>query len=141
MGISRPFDPYGLTVPPAWPEVDEDTLQQRADAFDSASKTVGAQLDSAKQERAQIFGGAGIWSGEGASVACTSLDKRITNIESVREQLDAAATLFNNSVTAVINAKNQIISNVELATKILDWVRDHPDIPGGDKEAAIGGWC
>jgi hypothetical protein len=137
MGISRPSDPYGLTDPPAWPEVGEDTLQQRADAFDGASRTVGVQLDSARQERTRIFGGAEIWSGSGASAACTSLDKRIADIETVKERLDAAATLFENSVIAVVNAKNQIISNVELATKILDWVRDHPDIPGEEKEAAI----
>ena len=137
MGISRPPDPYGLTDPPAWPEVDEDALQRSADAFDEVSKTLGAQLDSTQQERVQMFGGVGIWSGGGATAACTSLDKRIADLESVKEKLDAAATLFKNSVTAVVGAKNQIIHNVELATKILDWIRDHPDIPGDAKESAI----
>ena len=137
MGISRPPDPYGLTNPPAWPEVDEDVLRTCADAFDNASKAIGAQLDSAKQERTQMFGGIGIWSGGGADAASSSLDKRIADLESVKEKLDASAELFSNAVTAVVNAKNQIISNVEIANKMLDWVRDHPDIPGDEKEAAI----
>ena len=84
-----------------------------------------------------MFGGIGIWSGGGADAASSSLDKRIADLESVKEKLDASAELFSNAVTAVVNAKNQIISNVEIANKMLDWVRDHPDIPGDEKEAAI----
>ena len=62
-----------MTDPPAWPEVDEDVLRTCADAFETVSKTVGAQLDAAKQERLQMFGGVGIWSGGGADAAsgCT----------------------------------------------------------------------
>ena len=84
MGISRPPDPYGLTDPPAWPEVDEDALQRSADTFDDVSKTVGRQVDSAMQQRVQMFGGVGIWSGGGAHAACTSLDKPIAGHESVK---------------------------------------------------------
>ena len=84
-----------------------------------------------------MFGGIGIWSGGGADAASSSLDRRIADLESVKEKLDASAELFSNAVTAVVNAKNQIISNVEIANKMLDWVRDHPDIPGDEKEAAI----
>ncbi len=95
MGISRPLDPYGMTDPPAWPEVDEDALQRCADAFDQVSKTVGAQLDSAKQERIQMFGGVGIWSGGGANAASSSLDKTNRGLGiGQRTQLDASAKLF-----------------------------------------------
>ena len=126
-----------MTDPPAWPEADEDVLKNCRDAFEDVSKTLGAHLDSAKQERTQIFGGVGIWSGGGANAASSSLDKRIADLESVKERLEGSAKLFSNSATAVVGAKDQIINNVEAANKILDWVRDHPDIAGDEKEAAI----
>ena len=85
MGIGRPSDPYGMTDSPAWPEVDENILRTCAEAFETASKTVGSQLDSAKEERLQIFGGVGIWSGGGATAASSALDKRITDLERLKD--------------------------------------------------------
>ena len=74
MGIGRPSDPHGMTAPPAWPEVDEDTLRTCAEAFERASTTVGSQVDAAKEQRLEMFGGVGIWSGGGAAAASGALD-------------------------------------------------------------------
>ena len=69
-----------------------------------------------------------------------ALDKRITDLESVKEQARRLRQSFSvDSVTAVVDAKNQIINNVEIANNddLDQWVRDHPEIPGDEKEAAI----
>ncbi|WP_377042235.1 hypothetical protein [Mycolicibacterium holsaticum] len=137
MGIGRPPDPYGLTTPPAWPEVDEEVLQSCADAFAAVSHSVQAQLDVARKERTRLFAGVGVWSGKSAAFASAALDRRITDLESVTESLDAAAKLFTDSIAAVVHAKSQIISNVEAANKVLDFIQNHPDIPEGAKAAAI----
>ena len=137
MGIGRPPDPYGMTTPPAWPEVDEDILRNCADAFDTVLKTVSNQLEAAQRERTQMFDGVGIWSGGGANAARNALDKRIADLESVKEKLDASVKLFNDSVSAVVNAKNQIINNVDAANKAIDNIRNNVDAQEGTKEAAI----
>lgn len=137
MGINRPADPYGLTHPPAWPEVDEDGLRRCADTFTTAARTVHTQADLAKGERAEMFGGVGIWVGPGAYSANRSLDRQIKNLEILRERLDATSKLFNDSAALTVSAKTQISSHVEAANRILDWVRTHPDIPDDAKKAAI----
>lgn len=137
MGIARPADPYGLTESPAWPDVDEDILRACGNSFVTVSNTVDKQADSAKQEQARIFGGIGIWAGQGASAAGSSLDTRIADLQAVVGNLNTAANLFSDAVAAVVRAKTEIINNVEVANNILDWVKNHPDIPDSAKEAAV----
>ncbi len=139
MGKSRPDDPYNLTTRPAWPEVDEDVLRESASAFDSVANTVGEKISSAKGERSELFGGGvKLWSGGAASDAANSvLGKRIADLESVKQRLDASAQLFRNSASATSSAKEEITNRTELATDILNWVRDHDDIPQDAKDRAI----
>lgn len=137
MGIPRPPDPYGLTTAPAWPEVDEDTMSARARAFEDVSEKVGMKLEGVKRERSQLFGGVGLWSGSASIAASKSLDKRIVDLETTKEQLNTAADAFATSVSATVSAKHQIISAVEIANKLLDWIRTHPEIPEDAKSSAL----
>lgn len=137
MGIPRPPDPYALTTPPGWPEGDEDVLEDRALAFSRVSTTVGEQLEQLKRERSQLFEGVGIWRGAAASAAGSSLDGRIAALDKTTSGLIAAAKLFKDSAAATLAAKREITDRVELANKILDWIRDHNEIPDDAKTAAI----
>lgn len=122
MGIPRPHDPYELTAPPAWPEVDEDALGTYAHAFERVSSSVGSLLGEAQRERSQLFGGAGIWSGIAAVAARGDLDRRILDLESVKENLDSAAKLFSDGASVTATAKTAITNTVEIANRILDWI-------------------
>lgn len=137
MGIPRPYDPYDLTAPPAWPEVDEDLLRTNATAFEDVSSRVGAQLTDAHRERLQLFGGSGLWSGIAADIASRTLNDRISALESAKRNLDTAAKLLGESVSATVSTKNAITHTVEIANEILDWIRTREDIPEDAKTAAI----
>ena len=135
MGIARPPDPYGMTAPPAWPDVDEDILRGCRDAFDTVLKTVTTQWEAAKRERPQMFEGAGIWSGGAADAAHKALRERIADLESVKDKLQASVDLFNNCVKEIVDAKNQIIDIVDIAHNLIDKIQNDPNIE--DKAAAI----
>ena len=135
MGIARPPDPYGMTAPPAWPDVDEDILRGCRDAFDTVLKTVTTQWEAAKRERPQMFEGAGIWSGGAADAAHKALRERIADLESVKGKLQASVDLFNNCIKEIVDAKNQIIDIVDIAHNLIDKIQNDPQIE--DKAAAI----
>ncbi len=135
MGIARPPDPYGMTAPPAWPDVDEDILRGCRDAFDTVLKTVTTQWEAAKRERPQMFEGAGLWSGGAADAAHKALRKRIADLESVKDKLQASVNLFDNCIKEVVDAKNQIIDIVDIAHNLIDKIQNDPQIE--DKAAAI----
>ena len=80
-----------------------------------------------------MFGGVGIWSGGAATAASGALDKRITDLEGLKEQLDASAKLFRDSVTATINAKNEIIDNVERANTLIDLIKSADGSDTGER--------
>src|SRR5262245_31153761 len=111
-----------MTAPPAWPEADEDVLGSCAETFDNVSKSVGAQWQSAIQERSKMFHGVGIWSGKGASAAWRALDKRIDDLEAVKKRLEASAQLFRDSRDAVKRAKEEIIDNVDFANNLIKMI-------------------
>ena len=135
MGIARPPDPYGMTAPPAWPDVDEDILRGCRNAFDTVLKTVTTQWEAAKRERPQMFEGAGLWSGGAADAAHKALRERIADLESVKGKLQASVDLFDNCIKEVVDAKNQIIDIVDIAHNLIDKIQNDPQIE--DKAAAI----
>jgi len=62
-GTPKPFDPFGLANPPAWPEVDETALGGCAQAFAEAAVDVLTQAGSLEGVRAYLFQGNPPWSG------------------------------------------------------------------------------
>lgn len=134
---TRPHDPYGLTEAPAWPEVDERHLISSAAAFENASRTVGDQLAATRSVLTDAFSGASLWSGSSAQAAGIKLQNRIAELDFLKEKLEAAAKFFSDCAQITSSAKESITNLVELANKILDWVRDAADIPDEAKDHAI----
>ena len=126
--IGRPF-PHDASL------LDEDILRGCRNAFDTVLKAVTTQWEAAKRERPQMFEGAGIWSGGAADAAHNALRERIADLESVKDKLQASVDLFNNCVTEVVDAKNQIIDIVDIAHNLIDKIQNDPQIE--DKAAAI----
>ena len=135
MGIARPPDRYGMTAPPASPDVDEDILRGCRNAFDTVLKHRSTQWEAAKRERPQMFEGAGLWSGGAADAAHRALRERIVDLESVKGKLQASVVLFDNCIKEVVDAKNQIIDIVDIAHNLIDKIQNDPQIE--DKAAAI----
>ena len=120
MGLSRPPDPHGMTKPSAWPEADEDALESCRLAFDSISRTVASQLESALHEKTSLFDGVGVWTGGAAGVALTSLSLRIRLLANVAQQLTSAAEIFDTSKIEVEQTKQSIIELVEWANDFIE---------------------
>ena len=137
MAVPRPPDPHGLTSPSMWPDVDETVLDTCARNFKTASETVENHWDSAKGERSTLFEGAAPWSGMGASAAWRALDKRINDLESVKNKLQASARVFSDSHQAVTRAKDAITDIVTTANGDIQDVLNSTDIREDQKTDRI----
>ena len=118
MGIGRPSDPHGMTEPPAWPDVDEDVLKRAAMHSIAPRKLVGAQLDAAELERIQMFSGVGSlvrWCGERRWQSARQRGSQTSNrFRRISRPQPSFSTIPPGPST---DAKNQIISNVEIGNR------------------------
>ncbi|WP_457920416.1 WXG100-like domain-containing protein, partial [Mycolicibacter minnesotensis] len=114
-----------MTDPPAWPDVDEDMLEARADVFDAAANLVADQRESAKGERAELFGAVGTWSGAGSTAAARKLDQQISDLDSLVNSLAASAQLFKDCRDAIVRAKNAITDNTIEANQSISDIRNN----------------
>jgi hypothetical protein len=140
MGIERPAGPYGeeMTAPPAWPEVDETTLLDAADAFDADRKAVDEQLWVFQQGRTRLFED-DVWSGQAANAAHAKHQQQITTLQAHVQGSTAAAKLYRDSAGVVVSTKQQIIENVENAQKLINQAANHPQATAEQKDFFIKG--
>lgn len=141
MGIDRPGGPYGdeMTAPPAWPEVNEDTLRDGAEAFSADHKALDEQLWAFERGQAAIFQDAGVWSGQAADAAHAKHQQQITTLQSQAQGSAAAAKLYSDSVGVVVGAKQQVIANVENAQKLIAQVANDSQATTEQKDYFIKG--
>ena len=136
-GKPRPHDPYGLTQPDGWPEADEIVLREWALSFRQVSTAVQRKIDATEGERAQLFAGAGPWSGLAAKTAEPALCRTIADLHVLQKNLGAVATFYADCAALTAAAKDDITTLVIAANKLLDWIRDHDGIPLESKILAI----
>ncbi|WP_157625912.1 hypothetical protein [Mycobacterium sp. 155] len=137
MSIQKPDDPYGMAAPPAWPEADEDALETLSQTFKNAASTVRRQVESTQHEQAMMFAGAALWSGAAAGAAHSALGQRITDLQNLATELQAACDLLHACSEAVKDAKKQISNNVESANEDIGSVKGDENIEDDDKKRYI----
>lgn len=140
MGIERPGGPYGaeMTAPPAWPEADETTLLDAADAFHADHKAVDEQLWVFQQGRTRLFDDE-VWSGQAANAAHAKHQQQITSLQAHVDGSAAAAKLYRNAAGVVVHTKQQVIENVEKAQQLIEQAANNPQATSEQKTAYIQG--
>jgi ABC-type transporter Mla subunit MlaD len=139
VGIQRPDGPYSveMTAGPAWPGADENTYRDRADELRATLRSLTSTTEQWEQQRATLFNGDLVWSGEAATAAATEVDKRTAAMHTLQDQLRAAATKADTTAAVIGAVKTQITENVETAQKIIDQINNTPAATAEQKSAAI----
>ncbi|PIB75681.1 hypothetical protein CQY23_19585 [Mycobacterium celatum] len=127
-----------MTAPPAWPEADETTLLDAADAFDADRKAVDEQLWAFQQGRTRLFED-DVWSGQAANAAHAKHQQQITTLQAHVNGSAAAAKLYRDSAGVVANTKQQIIENVEKTQQMIEKIANDPQATSEQKNYFIKG--
>jgi hypothetical protein len=140
MGIERPSGPYAaeMTASPAWPDVDETTLLDAADAFDADSKAVDEQLWVFQQARSRLFDDQA-WSGQAADAAHAKHRQQIDRLQSHVQGSAATAKLYRDCAAVVVHTKQQVIENAENTQKEIAQLANHPQATAEQKDYFIKG--
>ncbi|WP_181786730.1 alpha/beta hydrolase [Mycobacterium shimoidei] len=125
-----------MTAPPAWPEVDETTLLDAAQAFDADQKAVDDQLWVFQRGSTRLFDD-DAWSGQAANAARTKHQQQIAALQAHVQGSAAAAKLYRDSASVVISTKQQIIENVENAQKLINRVANDAQATAEQKDFFI----
>ena len=112
--IPRPTDGRKgeMTVPPAWPEADEDSYSggptSRSQLIDDLKRQLGTgqyQWDTTSTGVFEVP----TWSGNAAGAAKGWTDAHSGDMQSVDQLLTTAKTFYDNTRKTIVNAKNRII--------------------------------
>jgi hypothetical protein len=139
MSIPRPVDGYKgqMTTPPdAWPESDEDALQNHATDLGSTQTQLRKPLDKWRLTRTQIFDGS-TWFGSASKGASAAVDAVINAMQSIDDDLTKAISFFQNASVSVLNVKNHIIAVCDLAQQEIDGLADQEFKDDSDRQSAI----
>ena len=139
MGIQRPDGPYSveMTAGPAWPGADENSYRDRADELRATLRSLTSTCEQWEQQRATLFNGDLVWSGEAATAAAAEVDKRTAAMHTLQDQLRTAATKADTTAAVIGAVKTQVTENVETAQKIIDQINNTPAATTEQKSAAI----
>jgi len=139
VGIQRPDGPYSveMTAGPAWPGADENSYRDRADELRATLRSLTSTCEQWEQQRATLFNGDLVWSGEAATAAAAEVDKRTAAMHTLQDQLRTAATKADTTAAVIGAVKTQVTENVETAQKIIDQINNTPAATTEQKSAAI----
>jgi hypothetical protein len=138
MGIPKPTGEYvdQMLEPDGWPELDEDTLQGRANEFRKALQQLTQALDGYQHERAEIFNG-GIWSGGAANAANAKLGDIINELTGLQNDLVNAITWYGNARGLVEQTKTQITDAVDKAQQEINSLLNDSSLEDDERNNAI----
>lgn len=140
MGLERPGGPYAaeMTAGAAWPDIDETTLLDAADAFAADSKAVDEQLWVLQQARSKLFDD-DAWSGGAADAAHAKHRQQIDRLQSHVQASAAVAKMYRDCAGVVVHTKQQVSENVENTQKEIAQVANHPRATAEQKDYMIKG--
>src|ERR1700754_1887629 len=114
MGLAKPAGAYAeqMLEGVGWPEVDEQTLYDRAEQYTQVLRDVTDALEAAQYQRTEIFD-AGVWSGTAAGAANSQLGTLIDEMVKLQNGPATAIPWHKYVALVVVQTKYQIINNVE----------------------------
>lgn len=116
MGVARPTGQYAeeMLSNGAWPEVDEDTLSDRAQTLAEKLRQVTLVLESWAHEQAELFTSE-TWSGSAAEAAAVKVTEVIASLRDQQHDLAKAILWYRATTAAVVTTKGTVVANVETA--------------------------
>lgn len=138
MGIDKFPGEYieEMTEPTGWPDIDEDSLTNRANDFLNLRNGVHGAAAFWQAQLNHIIDG-GIWSGGAANAGNASMQQRISEMNSLSEHLGKSFAYYNLTAEIVAQTKNSINRNLQAAQTVIGDLRSSPDFSEATKEALI----
>lgn len=129
MSIPKPGGPYAAEMTDAggWPEVDEDSLNSRADQLMDTLRQVTSVLESWMGEQPELFA-PGSWSGSAAGAAGAKVVEAVNSLQSQQLSLATAILWYRAAATTVAATKGAITTTVESAQGIISAIEATAEI-------------
>lgn len=138
MSIAKPTGRYAeqMLEPNGWPQVDEDTLGDRAQEYTRVLSHVTAVLEACQHEQIEIFE-VGTWTGGAADAAGGELGTRIDELTTLQSDVVRAITWHRDIAGWVARAKSEVSDNVELAHRQIDELENDAGLKAAERTDAI----
>lgn len=137
MGIPRPTGEYaGQMLEGGWPEADEDTFYDRAQAFNGMLHKVTDVMDSARHQLVEVFDG-GVWSGGAASAANGALGTNLTEMSTLQDYLATVITWHQHIGNLLVQAKSEVGNNVDGAHREISILENDTELEPEERQNAI----
>lgn len=112
----------------AWPGADEDSYRDRAAELRATLKSLTSTTEEWQQQRAMLFNGGLVWSGDAAGAAAGEVDKRTAAMHTLQDQLRTASTKADTAASVITAVKKQVTENVVTAQHIIAEIQAIPDL-------------
>src|SRR5262245_13454983 len=106
MGLPKPTGPYAeqMLAGSEWPQVDEQSLYDRAEEYTQVLRDLTDVLQAAKYQRSEIFDAA-VWSGSAASAANGQLGTLVDELGKLQDGLTTVITWQKYVALVVVQTK------------------------------------
>lgn len=141
MGLGKITGEYieEMTEPNGWPDIDEDSLRQRASALILLRNQVNAASVSWTTQHKAIFDG-GVRAGRGAEAGNSSVQQHISQMNSIELQLANSFAYCNTLVQTIAATKTLINQNLQNAQQMIQAIRSTPELDEASKEDLVKGY-
>lgn len=137
MGIPRPTGEYaGQMLEGGWPEADEDTFFDRAQAFNGMLHKVTDVIDAARHQQVEVFHG-GVWTGGAASAANGALGSNLTEMSTLQDYLATVITWHQHVANLIAQAKSEIGNNVDGTHREISILENDTELEPEERQNAI----
>ncbi|AYE98388.1 secretion protein EspK [Mycobacterium paragordonae] len=137
MGIPRPTGEYaGQMLEGGWPEADEDTFFDRAQAFNGMLHKVTDVIDAARHQQVEVFHG-GVWTGGAASAANGALGTNLTEMSTLQDYLATVITWHQHVANLIAQAKSEIGNNVDGTHREISILENDTELEPEERQNAI----
>ncbi|SPM38339.1 hypothetical protein MNAB215_516 [Mycobacterium numidiamassiliense] len=138
MGLARPTGDYAeqMLAPEGWPEAGEDANYERAERYMHVLRQVADVSDHCRREQLDIFDG-GVWTGGAATAADRQLGTGVDALTALLEGLATVITWHRHIAGSILQAKFDIIDNVEAAHEQIHAVQKNAKLTADQRASAI----
>lgn len=140
MAIAKPAGEFAeqMLEPGGWPEIDEDLLYDRAQAYTQVLRQVTGVLETCQQQRTELFDG-DVWSGGAANAANGELGTNIDELVKLQNGLATVITWNRYVALSVGQTKSDITDIVDAAQRQIAAVQRDSKMNAAERANAING--
>lgn len=125
-----------MIEPAGWPEINEDTLYNRAESLRGTLRDVTDVLKTWQDDQARIFGDQ-MWSGTASDAAQQAVRKNIEAMASLQHQLVKAITWYIQVAGFISSVKTKIVEYVGEAQDAIRSLREDSSLDQQERDDAM----